>query len=45
MFLPLGERWTLFPQKQQEQKQGLVISPATIAFKLLVVWIYFDAAG
>jgi hypothetical protein len=41
MFLPLGERWTLFSKK--EQKQGLVISPATIAFKLLVVWIYVDA--
>jgi hypothetical protein len=43
MFLPLGERWTLFPKREQEQKQGMVISPATIAFKLLVVWIYFDA--
>jgi hypothetical protein len=43
MFLPLGERWTLFPRKEQDKNQGLVISPATIAFKLLVVWIYFDA--
>jgi hypothetical protein len=42
MFLPLGERWTLFSAKIPK-KHGLIISPATIAFKMLVIWIYVDA--
>lgn len=39
MFLPIDRRWT----SNNQSKAELVVSPATIALKALVVWIYFDA--
>ena len=45
MFLPLDRGWCWKRQPSGEASSGLVISPATIAFKLLVVWIYADAGG
>jgi hypothetical protein len=47
MFLPLDEHWSV--QKSMKRK-GLndeaaswIISPATIALKCMILWIYFDA--
>lgn len=42
MFLPLDGRWSL---SKKTSPSGLVVSPGTIAFKALVVWIYIDAGG
>jgi hypothetical protein len=37
MFLPLGERWTLFPKEQEQSRSGNFARNG--AFKLLVLWI------
>jgi hypothetical protein len=42
MFLPLDEHWSV--QKRASTKEAFwVISPATIALKGLILWIYYDA--
>ena len=44
MFLPLDEYWSVTSSSSKaSSRKGLFWSPATIALKLLVVWIYFDA--
>jgi hypothetical protein len=46
MFLPLDQRWSLFPKPLRQQlhpPQGIYVNPATVALKLLVFWIYIDA--
>lgn len=45
MFLPLDERWSLSNKlsSRREHRSGIFINPATVAFKLLVFWIYIDA--
>jgi hypothetical protein len=45
MFLPLDECWSITAvfRKKQNPSAGWYISPATIAVKCLVLWIYFDA--
>ena len=48
MFLPLDERWSLSNRllgKKSPPKYGILISPATVGLKLLVLWIYIDAGG
>lgn len=42
MFLPVGECWGV-SSRGKALPAHLVISPGTIAFKALVVWIYIDA--
>jgi hypothetical protein len=44
MFLPLDERWSLTNKLKGSYSQtGILVSPATIGIKLLVLWIYIDA--
>jgi len=43
MFLPLDRKWSLAARSEAQPKTSFVLSPATVACKLLVVWIYLDA--
>jgi hypothetical protein len=43
IFLPIGECWGVSSSRGKAPAQRLVISPGTVAFKALVVWIYIDA--
>lgn len=47
MFLPLDETWSLENKLRGKPSKPhpLVINPATIGLKLLVLWIYLDAGG
>jgi hypothetical protein len=54
IFLPLGERFALLGPRRSDAPQPrgakqppgtLVVSPATVALKVLVLWIYLDAGG
>lgn len=42
MFLPLDECWSVTSYGRRPHRQ-IFLSPATLAFKMLVVWIYLDA--
>lgn len=42
MFLPLDGAWAIDSRRRGSSKATFV-TPATIALKLLVVWIYWDA--
>lgn len=44
MFLPLDERWSLLSQNKKKNNE-IVLSLATIALKLQVLWIYLDAGS
>lgn len=45
MFLPLDEAWAIDAKHHKRSNSPLqtFVSPATIAFKLLITWLYWDA--
>ena len=44
MFLPLDGKWAIDDGKMKgKNTKTTFVSPATIAFKLLIVWLYWDA--
>jgi hypothetical protein len=45
MFLPLNEKWSLNNNNNNNNNKcgKLFVNPATVAIKLLVLWIYLDA--
>ncbi|KAL7545273.1 hypothetical protein ACHAWF_008620 [Thalassiosira exigua] len=46
MFLPLDRKWAVDSRKRKEDENDrshTFVSPATIALKLLIVWLYWDA--
>ena len=47
IFLPLGERYVLggTPTATRRPSNTIAVYPATVALKLLVLWIYLDAGG
>lgn len=46
IFLPLGERFTAVGSSSRSKRQPtIVVSTATVALKVLVLWIYLDAGG
>jgi hypothetical protein len=42
MFLPLDRKWAIDSKHSTADSKSFVI-PATVAFKLLVTWLYWDA--
>eukprot|EP00977_Amphora_coffeiformis_P012926 scaffold3289_cov163-Amphora_coffeaeformis.AAC.1 len=46
IFLPLGDRYSIMTgTPKKAEKPTIVFYPATIALKVLVIWIYLDAGG
>ncbi|CAJ1942592.1 unnamed protein product [Cylindrotheca closterium] len=45
MFLPLDERWSISRPLNKSEPSRLVLNPATIGLKALILWIYIDAGG